>query len=186
MQRRMLPRVLVVTSFEFCLAVMLYSGEAASQSFRIEGAVRDSSGAAVVGAKVDLRAASTSASRITDSSGNFSFDSVPQSSGSVSVQARGFVTVQQNWNAGTGESLHLEIVLSPAAATEQIVVTAARIETRLSDVAGSAVALSSEDLNSTPALLVDDKLRQIPGFTLFRRSDSRTANPTSQGASLNA
>jgi outer membrane receptor protein involved in Fe transport len=186
MQRRMLPRVLVVTSFEFCLAVMLCSGRAASQSFRIEGAVRDSSGAAVVGAKVDLRAASTFVSRITDSSGNFIFDSVPRSSGTVSVQARGFAIVQQNWNAGTGESLHLEIVLSPAAATEEIVVTAARIETRLSDVAGSAVALSPEDLNSTPALLVDDKLRQIPGFTLFRRSDSRTANPTSQGVSLNA
>ena len=31
---------------------------------------------------------------------------------------------------------------------------------------------------------LDDVLRQVPGFTLFRRSGSLTANPTSQGVSL--
>src|SRR5262249_11285211 len=40
------------------------------------------------------------------------------------------------------------------------------------------------DLTTTPALVLDDKLRQVPGFSLFRRSGSRTANPTSQGVSL--
>jgi len=182
----MLPWGFLVLLLEVCLGILLFAAQASAQSFRIEGVVRDSSGAAVVGAQVDLRAGSTALSRFTDSGGGFVFDSVPRSSGTVSVQAKGFAVVQQNWNVETGVSAHLEIVLSPAAASEQIVVTAARIETRLSDVAGSAVALSSKDLDSTPALLIDDKLRQIPGFTLFRRSDSRTANPTSQGVSLDA
>ncbi|HET9695440.1 MAG TPA: TonB-dependent receptor, partial [Terriglobales bacterium] len=31
---------------------------------------------------------------------------------------------------------------------------------------------------------IDDKLRQVPGFALFRRSGSQTTNPTSQGVSL--
>src|SRR5204863_6808066 len=31
---------------------------------------------------------------------------------------------------------------------------------------------------------LDDMLRQVPGFTLFRRSGSAYANPTTQGASL--
>ena len=35
-----------------------------------------------------------------------------------------------------------------------------------------------------PALTLDDRLRQVPGFSLFRRSSSRTANPTTQGVSL--
>ena len=126
-----------------------------------------------------------SASHVTDSAGSFVFDSVPQTSGTISVHAKSFADFQQQWRAGAGAAASLDIVLSPAQANEQMVVTAARIETRLSDVAGSAVALSSQDLRSTPALAVDDKLRQIPGFTLFRRSDSRTANPTSQGVSLN-
>src|SRR5581483_2104297 len=39
-------------------------------------------------------------------------------------------------------------------------------------------------LATTGALTVDDMLRQVPGFSLLRRSGSRTANPTSQGVSL--
>jgi outer membrane receptor protein involved in Fe transport len=37
---------------------------------------------------------------------------------------------------------------------------------------------------ATPALRVDDVLRQVPGFSLYRRSDSRTANASNQGVSL--
>ena len=37
-------------------------------------------------------------------------------------------------------------------------------------------------LAASPAL--DDALRSVPGFSLFRRTSSRTANPTAQGASL--
>ena len=41
------------------------------------------------------------------------------------------------------------------------------------------------DLEIAPALRMDDVLReQIPGFSLFRRSSSRVANPTTQGVSL--
>ncbi len=82
------------------------------------------------------------------------------------------------------EEQRLEITLSPANVSEQVFVTATRTELRLSDIAVSSVALTNQDLDATPALTTDDKLRQIPGFTLFRRSGSRTANPTSQGVSL--
>lgn len=44
--------------------------------------------------------------------------------------------------------------------------------------------ISKTDLERTPTKLTDDILRQLAGFQLFRRSSSRTANPTSQGASL--
>jgi outer membrane receptor protein involved in Fe transport len=55
---------------------------------------------------------------------------------------------------------------------------------KLSDVPGSAVQLSTTDVAANPSLNLDDLLRQVPGFSLFRRSSSRTANPTTQGASL--
>jgi outer membrane receptor protein involved in Fe transport len=42
----------------------------------------------------------------------------------------------------------------------------------------------AEELSATAALTLDDALRQAVGFSLFRRSGSRTANPTSQGVSL--
>ena len=157
---------------------------AAAQSVQVEGVVHDSTGANVAGARVELHAGTFSASHETDAQGNFVFDSVPGSSGTLTVQAKGFGDAQQKWDAGTAGSAKLEIALSPASVSEQIFVTATRTQLRLSDVAVSSVALTSEDLNATPALTADDKLRQIPGFTLFRRSGSRTANPTSQGVSL--
>ena len=41
-----------------------------------------------------------------------------------------------------------------------------------------------QDLGATAAFRTDDILRQVPGFSLFRRTTSRTANPTAQGVSL--
>jgi outer membrane receptor protein involved in Fe transport len=67
---------------------------------------------------------------------------------------------------------------------DTITVTATRTETRVGDTPASVVVLSAEDIAATPAATLDDALRQVPGFTLFRRSGSRTANPTSQGVSL--
>ncbi|OLE56056.1 MAG: hypothetical protein AUG51_00520 [Acidobacteria bacterium 13_1_20CM_3_53_8] len=62
--------------------------------------------------------------------------------------------------------------------------TATRTETVLEDTASSVVVLSSSELATTAAETVDDALKQVTGFQLFRRSGSRTANPTSQGVSL--
>lgn len=73
---------------------------------------------------------------------------------------------------------------SPPAASETIVVTATQTKTRLSDTPTSVVVISREALQTTAASTTDDALRQVPGFTLFRRSGSRSANPTSQGVSL--
>ncbi|HEX9984889.1 MAG TPA: TonB-dependent receptor [Thermoanaerobaculia bacterium] len=79
----------------------------------------------------------------------------------------------------------LFLALPLAAQTQETVtVTATRTETRVSDTPSSIVVLSAEELASTAAATTDDALRQVPGFTLFRRSGSRVANPTAQGVSL--
>jgi outer membrane receptor protein involved in Fe transport len=44
--------------------------------------------------------------------------------------------------------------------------------------------LDAQELLATPALAVDDALRQVPGFSLFRRTSSVVAHPTTQGVSL--
>ncbi|MFU8892032.1 MAG: TonB-dependent receptor [Luteolibacter sp.] len=52
---------------------------------------------------------------------------------------------------------------------------------------GSTFAISSfvaDDFNRSPHWTADDFLRQVPGFSLFRRTSSLVANPTIQGASL--
>jgi outer membrane receptor protein involved in Fe transport len=75
-------------------------------------------------------------------------------------------------------------VFKPSAAREQVTISTARTELRLSEAPGSTVLLSTTDVAATPALRVDDGLRQVPGFSLFRRSGSRYANASNQGVSL--
>ncbi|MEM8798468.1 MAG: TonB-dependent receptor, partial [Pseudomonadota bacterium] len=48
----------------------------------------------------------------------------------------------------------------------------------------SRQALTGDDLLANPALTLDDILRRAGGFSLFRRTSSRVANPTIQGPSL--
>ncbi len=69
-------------------------------------------------------------------------------------------------------------------ASDTIVVTASQTQTRLGDTPASVVVITRRDLAMSAASTIDDALRQVPGFTLFRRSGSRSANPTSQGVSL--
>ena len=72
----------------------------------------------------------------------------------------------------------------PPRLTEELTVTAAREPTRIADTPASVAILPREGLLVTAAPFVDDALRQVVGFSLFRRTGSRTANPTSQGVSL--
>lgn len=151
---------------------------------RIEGVVKDQAGSPIVGAGVALTTSSSSVKQITDGEGRFVFESVQSDRGAIVVSAPGFGTVEQDWTAVNGDGNPLNIVLAPAPLSSQITVTAERAETRISDTAASVAILSTEDLTTTAALTVDDALRQIPGFSLLRRSGSRTANPTSQGVSF--
>ncbi len=44
--------------------------------------------------------------------------------------------------------------------------------------------LDSTAIEESPGAVIDDRLRLVPGFTLFRRTSSLVANPTTQGVSL--
>src|SRR5688572_1833106 len=48
----------------------------------------------------------------------------------------------------------------------------------------AVTTLGRLDLDTSPAATLDDTLRSVPGFSLFRRSSSRVANPTTQGVTL--
>lgn len=67
---------------------------------------------------------------------------------------------------------------------EEVVVTANRTETRLEETPASIVTLGTQEIKSNASPVIDDVLRQTVGFSLFRRSNSRNANPTTQGASF--
>ncbi len=122
-----------------------------------------------------------SATFVTDERGGFVISPVLADSGTVKVSAAGFQPRSVEWHAGADS---LQIVLLPASAAEQVTVTANRTGVRAVENATSVTILSSQDLETTAAFRTDDILRQVPGFSLFRRTTSRTANPTTQGVSL--
>ncbi len=62
--------------------------------------------------------------------------------------------------------------------------TAAREEARVADTPASVAIVPAAALRVTASGFLDDALRQVVGFSLFRRTGSRTANPTAQGVSL--
>ena len=61
------------------------SAQIAGVGAPVEGLVRDSSGAAVPGAQVEVHAGSFLASAVSDSGGAFAFESVPGMAGTILV-----------------------------------------------------------------------------------------------------
>ncbi len=63
--------------------------------------------------------------------------------------------------------------------------TSITVSDRVTTEAPASIStVDRQDLRQTPGIDLDDRLRQVPGFTLFRRSSSVVANPTTQGVSL--
>ncbi len=156
------------------------AAQAATQA--VTGTVRDASGGAVAGALVIARVAGhADVQTVTGPDGRFTLDAPTPGDVLVIVRAGGFAERQQRL-AGAGRDLAIE--LAPATLLETVVVTATRTEQRLGDVPASVSVLTREDVRSSPAVIADDVLRQVPTFSLFRRTSSIAAQPTTQGVSL--
>ncbi len=164
-------------------AVFLFlSLVAAAAPVRVTGRVTDSTGAPVAAA---IHAASADGPIVarSDARGAFAVDVDPVPAEGVVVVAAGFAAERVSAaTLGTGGTV--SIVLRPAALAEHVTVTAGRRELRGADSPAATTVVTSAELLSSAATTVDDALRYTPGFTLFRRSSSRAANPTTQGVTL--
>ena len=68
--------------------------------------------------------------------------------------------------------------------TESVTVNADRGLVGVSDSASSVAVVSGQQMRAEPGLTLDDRLHEVAGFQLFRRTSSWTANPTTEGISL--
>ena len=149
----------------------------------VEGVVVDSNGAPIVEAHVQLASTTGSiAATSTRTDGSFQLHTDSHEPLTLIVSAAGFAKHEQQLTATSQTAL--QIVLMPAVVSAKVTIAATRVETRMNETASSVVIVDRSKLNTTAAVTLDDALRQVPGFSLFRRSGSRTANPTSQGVSL--
>src|SRR5688572_25111068 len=152
---------------------------------RIDVTVIDEQGLAVFGARVTATQRAANLSR-TASSSNERFTMAGLTPGvyTVRVSASGFQVQDVSVDVTTETSQSIEVRLRPAGYTEQLVVTATRSEQRIADVPASVSVVTNEQIAQSPAVVADDVLRQVPTFSLFRRTSSIAANPTAQGVSL--
>ena len=177
----------IVRVFTCALLFSLYNASARAQSSitHIVGIVQDQTNAPISQAEILIKNQSgTIAETTTDSDGRFKIDADVKVFASLTIRAHGFAPFERRLDDIRTNAEELVIILAPAPLSEQVTVAATRTETRLGDTAASITMLSQTDLSTTAATTLDDALRQATGFSLFRRSGSRTANPTSQGVSL--
>lgn len=120
----------------------------------------------------------------TESEGNFLCEGNLNEKFTLLIEAQGFSILRQVYEKVQDFPPNNVFTLAPAALREEVIVTANRTATRLGETPASVVTLSANEINTTAAPTIDDALRQVAGFSLFRRTGSRNANPTAQGVSL--
>lgn len=101
---------------------------------------------------------------------------------------------QQLWNRQVGKALVLLALITGLVRAQPAPQSPDKIEPLKSSITvtesvttetPAAVAVfTSKQIEENPGVNIDDRLRTLPGFSLFRRSSSVVANPTTQGISL--
>jgi outer membrane receptor protein involved in Fe transport len=102
----------------------------------------------------------------------------------VRAEADGFEPQTVQADLRTQTTVTLKITMKPAAVSSKVIVAATRTEQKLSDLPVSATVVDAEQIQQSAAVTADDVLRQVPTFSLFRRTSSLAAHPTAQGVSL--
>ena len=168
-------RTALVLIFSLALSTV-----AAAQS-TVSGVVRDEAGGSVSGASVIVLGTNGQEQQtVTGPDGRFTVSDVSGGSLTMIVRAGGFA----EWSEPVTPSNEVNVLLTIAGLFETVTVTPTRSEKRLGEVPVSANIVEKETIRQSPAVVADDVLRQVPTFSLFRRSSSLSSHPTSQGVSL--
>jgi outer membrane cobalamin receptor len=149
----------------------------------VSGVVRDVGGGVVPGATVVVRDGDGIERQVfTGPDGAFTVEVDAAGEMTIIVRAAGFAELTRR--ISVDERLRsIDLVLEPAGVIEALTVTASRGVIEASPMAATSV-LSSDELMSSPGAMLDDQMKIVPGFSLFRRSSSRVANPTTQGLTM--
>jgi outer membrane receptor protein involved in Fe transport len=147
----------------------------------LSGIVTDASGALVSGAAVTVTFAGTKVEVVSAADGTWTATVPPgQPSVTVRVTAAGFGSAER---VVTLPAPTVRVELRPQGISESVNVSADTTTARLS-IESSVTAIDRSAIAAAPALRLDDQLRSVPGFSLFRRTTSGVANPTTQGVTL--
>jgi len=178
LNRTKLP--LLISLLIWFLPFALASVGKGQQVSNLQGVVFDSDRAPVSNVSIEFHSVNGTRVTATDENGRFS---VPRDGpGTLRVSYPGFAPLKIEIK-DEALSAPLQIYLQPAPIVERIIVASVGTD-HISALPNSQFSISKQQLEISGSLVLDDVLREAPGFTLFRRSGSLFANPTSQGVSL--
>jgi hypothetical protein len=164
------------------LLLLLSIGSATQAAAPLAGMVLDPSGAPIANASVRVETSGAVVAEVrTGNDGRFEFQLPPSGALRVIVIAPGFA---QAMMAAPEDDRPLRITLQPAPFFEAVNVTSSRSDVPRADPTVTMTVIPSSELLTMAAVTLDDALKLVPGFTLFRRTSSRVSNPTSQGVAL--
>ncbi len=161
------------------LAFLLLLQLTTSPTATLSGTVVDASGAAVPGA--DVQAADGAHTAHTGRDGRFAIEVAGPPPWRLRVSLAGFAP--QDVTVAPADA-PVRVVLEPSGISEAVTVTAWRGPGGASAAAAPITVLGREAIAGGATYTLDDALRQVAGFSLFRRTSSRTSNPTTQGVTL--
>jgi iron complex outermembrane recepter protein len=162
-------------------------GQAQERTNRqIDGTVTDSQGLPIVGARITVteRRANLRHASTVSTTDRFRIEGLGPGIYEVLVEAEGFSPETLTADLTNQSSASLDVRLDLQRLSEEVIVAATRTEQRLGDIPASATVIHSEQIRASSAVVADDVLRQVPTFSLFRRTSSLAAHPTAQGVSL--
>ncbi len=139
------------------------------ETVRITGNVRDQSGASLPRTLVQVRDSEgkLAAATQTNRRGDFSLDLKPGNY-TVSATLAGFAPKKDHPLEVTDAPSHLELVLEIPSLQQEIIVTATKTETPLSQVGSSVTVVSGQQLASEGISTVGEALRRVAGLTVVQ------------------
>ncbi|MEP7269855.1 MAG: TonB-dependent receptor [Acidobacteriota bacterium] len=182
------PLSIILTTFLLVSSTSGSSQAGAQQSQQNQGAVsgqvKDERGDTIGSASIFATAGDRpEVTAQTDSSGRYRLALAPGDY-LLRAEARGFAQQVKRVTVEPRSDLVVDWALAIPVLPDVVTVTPARVERRLEELPVSVTVLGARDVENAAAQTLDDLLRQVPGFSIFRRSSSLVANPTTQGVSL--
>ena len=181
--------LLTCLSFSVSVACRAQSGPVAEPGAgAIAGQVLFPDGTVVPEAAVKLRAAAGGSAppeaTTADRQGAFRFTALPPGLYQVEIESAGQVSGQAAARVEAGRETRIDVVASLAGPRESVTVTATLDPRPAGSVPSAVTVLDGERVRNAPSITLDEALRAVPGFSLFRRTSSLAAHPTAQGVSL--
>ena len=157
---------------------------AQTQTSSVRGRIVDTAGDAVPGAEIRVTTEAGTSVCLSANDGTFLCELSGSGITRITVRAEGFSILRQD--AAEIQELRgeNEFRLTPQGLSAEVVVSSSKARTSVVETSASIDSISAAQIESTSAQTVDGIAQRSVGFSLFRRTDSRSSNPTTQGASL--